>query len=90
MPKRVKQQRTSDENEIAFQLVNRSTQEPEPSPKLDQSAPTIPATISAYMAQIGAKGGKIGGKRRLKTMTPEQRKNIAKKAANSRWSKGKK
>lgn len=84
MPKRVKQQkRTSDENEIAFQLVQRSTQEPEPSPAL-------PASISEYMAQIGSKGGKIGGKRRLKTMTAEQRKKAAQKAAKSRWKSTKK
>jgi hypothetical protein len=80
MPKRVKQKkRTTDENEIAFQLVQRATQEPE------QPAPAVPSSISAYMAQIGSKGGKIGGKRRLKTMTPEQRKKAAKKAANARW-----
>jgi hypothetical protein len=84
MPKRVKQQkRTTDENEIAFQLVQRATQEPE-------SSPAVPTSISEYMAQIGSKGGKIGGKRRLKTMTPEQRTKAAKKAANSRWRASKK
>jgi hypothetical protein len=80
MPKRVKQKRTSDENEIAFQLVQRATQEPEPSP-------AVPASISEYMAQIGSKGGKIGGKRRLKTMTAEQRKKNAQTAAKARWKK---
>jgi hypothetical protein len=81
MPKQVKQRRSTDENEIAFQLVQRSTQEPEPAPA------TIPSTISEYMAQIGSKGGKIGGKRRLKTMTPEERRKIARQAAKARWSK---
>jgi len=82
MPKRVKQKkRTSDENEIAFQLVQRATQEPEP------SAPAIPSSISEYMAHIGSKGGKIGGKRRLKTMTSEQRKKAAIRAAKARWKK---
>jgi hypothetical protein len=80
MPKRVKQKRSSDENEIAFQLVQRATQEPE-------STPTVPASISEYMAQIGSKGGKIGGKRRLKTMTSEQRKKAATRAAKARWKK---
>jgi hypothetical protein len=37
------------------------------------------------MAAIGKKGGKIGGKRRLTTMTAKQRKKIAAKAANARW-----
>ena len=39
------------------------------------------------MRDMGAKGGRIGGKRRLETMTDAQRTRIAKKAANARWSK---
>jgi len=37
------------------------------------------------MAAIGRKGGQIGGKRRLKTMTKEQRRKVAAKAAKARW-----
>jgi hypothetical protein len=37
------------------------------------------------MTKMGKKGGKIGGKRRLVTLTPERRKAIAQKAANTRW-----
>lgn len=43
--------------------------------------------VSEYMSAIGKKGGKIGGKRRLKTMTAEQRKKSAQKAAKARWNK---
>lgn len=43
--------------------------------------------VSAYMSAIGRKGGKVGGKRRLKTMTAEQRKKSAQKAAKARWKK---
>jgi hypothetical protein len=43
------------------------------------------AQISAYMAKLGAKGGRIGGKRRLETLTPARRRAIAKRAAESRW-----
>ncbi len=39
------------------------------------------------MAAMGRKGGKIGGKRRLTTMTSEQRKEVALKAARARWGK---
>jgi hypothetical protein len=39
------------------------------------------------MAAIGRKGGLIGGKRRMKTMTKEQRRRVAVAAANTRWSK---
>ncbi len=39
------------------------------------------------MAAIGRKGGQIGGKRRLKTMTKEQPRKVAAKAARTRWKK---
>jgi len=39
------------------------------------------------MAQMGSRGGKIGGKRRLVTMTPEQRSQVASDAAKARWKK---
>jgi hypothetical protein len=32
-----------------------------------------------------AKGGKVGGKARAKVLTPEKRREIARKAARSRW-----
>jgi hypothetical protein len=37
------------------------------------------------MAAIGRKGGQIGGKRRLKTMTKKARQKVATKAAKARW-----
>jgi hypothetical protein len=47
----------------------------------------VPAAISAYMAVIGSKGGKIGGKRRLETMTLKRRSEVARKAAQARWAR---
>jgi hypothetical protein len=38
-------------------------------------------TISDVMREMGRRGGKIGGKARLKKMTAEQRSEIARKAA---------
>jgi hypothetical protein len=43
--------------------------------------------ISRVMAAMGRKGGQIGGKRRLTTMTAQERKDVAQKAAQARWSK---
>jgi len=63
-------------------MVERSTAEPEPE--------TTKSDISRVMAAMGRRGGKIGGKRRLTTMTPEQRSQIAFKAAQTRWAKNKK
>jgi len=65
-------------------MVRRSTgtenREPRP-PKVSSS------DISRVMSAMGRKGGKIGGKRRLETMTAEQRREVALKAARTRWSK---
>jgi hypothetical protein len=45
----------------------------------------VPAAVSEYFRKLGKEhgsaGGKIGGKRSLETMTPEQRTARAKKAA---------
>jgi hypothetical protein len=38
------------------------------------------------MAEMGSKGGKIGGKRRAANMSPEQRRASASVAARARWS----
>lgn len=47
------------------------------------------SVISQVMAAMGRKGGKIGGKRRLETMTPEHRRAVAINAAKKRWAKAK-
>jgi hypothetical protein len=48
-----------------------------------------PILLSQIMAEMGRKGGKIGGKRRLKTMTAKQRSDVASRAAKTRWAKAK-
>ncbi len=45
--------------------------------------------ISRVMSAMGRKGGAIGGKRRLVTMTAEQRREAAVKASKARWAKRK-
>jgi len=73
MPKRISK-RIKDSNQIAAAVVALSTTE-------------MPdkATLSKIMAEMGRRGGKIGGKKRLKTMTDEERKVAASKAARARW-----
>jgi len=46
--------------------------------------------VQKVMREMGAKGGRIGGKRRLETMTDAQRTKSARKAAKARWAKVKK
>ena len=87
MPKRnstaTRPKRPSDINQLAYQLVKESTGEG------SQQLITREEMISRVMAEMGRKGGKIGGKRRLKTMTAEERKEVAVKAAKTRWAKRK-
>jgi hypothetical protein len=59
--------------------------------KEEESGQVSPsALISQYMAKIGREGGKVGGKRRLQTMTADERRQVAAKAAKARWNKSKK
>ena len=46
---------------------------------------TLPPEALEFFRKEGAKGGKIGGKRRLKTLTAKRRSEIAKQAAAARW-----
>jgi hypothetical protein len=77
MPKRISK-KPRDANQTAAAVVALATTE---------DTPTDAATLSKVMAEMGRKGGKIGGKRSLETMTPTERKKRAKKAANTRWKK---
>ena len=61
----------------AFRIVQEATGQIEPErPK--------PRKEYDYKA-LGRKGGLKGGKARAEKLTPEQRKEIARKAAQSRW-----
>jgi hypothetical protein len=79
-----KGKRPRDPNQLAKWIVDRSTSET-PEETAPAQAPAAPVNLSEYMAVIGRKGGQIGGKRRLKTMTKMQRQRIAAKAARTRW-----
>lgn len=86
MPKRIrKPKRPADLNQWAHVLGKESAE-------LEEEAPAVPTKtqISQIMSLMGKKGGKIGGKRRMQTMTPEQRSQIALKAAQARWKKDQK
>ena len=82
MLKPIKQIYLRGDNRLAEGPVSISTDESESSIQ-----PPSKAQISMIMAQLGRKGGKIGGKRRLETMTAKARRRIAQKAANARWRK---
>ena len=71
--------RPRDVSQCAYQIVEESTRETKSSASL----------ISKVMAEMGRRGGKIGGKRRLESMTAEERRNVASNAARKRWAKAK-
>ena len=52
-------------------------------------AKRLPPDVLEFFRKQGAKGGKIGGKRSLETMTPEQRSDRARKAVAAREAKRK-
>ncbi len=62
-------------------MVQRSTEGLEPSGRRSK----ISRDISRVMSAMGKKGGKIGGKRSMVTLTDDQRKARALKAAKARW-----
>jgi|HubBroStandDraft_6_1064221.scaffolds.fasta_scaffold40958_5 hypothetical protein len=75
MPKRISN-KLKDSNQIAAAVVALSTSDDTP---MDASL------LSKAMAEMGRKGGKIGGKRSLETMSKADRKKRARKAAKARW-----
>ena len=76
MPDRSRK-RPRDVNELARQIVDEATGD---SPPFDPDAGKDPAAVA-----LGRKGGLKGGKARAAKMTPEQRSEAAKKAADARW-----
>jgi hypothetical protein len=49
----------------------------------------LPREIARYFAKMGSEGGKIGGRLRAEKLSPERRREIAKKAIAARWAKTK-
>lgn len=76
MPERSRKRRPADVNRLAASIVADATSdEPE-----DPYEGKDPAAV-----ELGRRGGLKGGRARAESMTPEQRRDIAKKAAAARW-----
>ena len=78
MPKRSSRQGPPDLNSIAFRIVEEATAD-EPA---EQNAKPVK---DPFAVELGRRGGLKGGKARAAKLTPEQRREIAKKAASARW-----
>ena len=71
----------------ALRVVQEATSDSEP--EKDSLAPRADGKNPAAVA-LGRLGGKKGGKARAEKLTPEQRRDIARKAAKARWSQAEK
>ncbi|MCK9391538.1 MAG: hypothetical protein WCW53_06920 [Syntrophales bacterium] len=77
--KKAKIPKYADLNQLAYAIVQAATDE---NPQEEPETGKNPAAVA-----LGRLGGKKGGKARAENLTPEQRKEIAKNAAQARWSK---
>ncbi len=71
--------RPRDTNQLAKSIVDLTTGDAE---EQDPNEGKDPNAVA-----LGRKGGLVGGKARAAKLTPEQRSEIAKKAAKARWEK---
>jgi len=83
MPKRSsKKKRPRDPNQLAKAIVDEATGEAQEA--AEETPPADEGKNPAAVA-LGRLGGKKGGKARAAKLTKEQRSEIARKAARSRW-----
>jgi len=79
-----KKKKEHDFSVTAFRVVQEATQEEEP-----QEQPLNEEGKNPNAVALGRLGGLKGGKARANKLSPEHRKEIAKKAAETRWKKKK-
>jgi hypothetical protein len=80
-----KKKRPTDINLLAASIVKDATEPKEPEKPIKEPEPEKnPAAVA-----LGRLGGLKGGKARAKKLSAEKRKDIARKAAEARWSKKK-
>ena len=75
-----KKKKPSDLNLLAVSIVEATTDEEAEEPVAEMQKD--PAAVA-----LGRKGGKKGGKARAEKLTPEERSEIARIAAQARWKK---
>lgn len=80
-----KKKREHDFAVTAFRVVQEATGQAEPEP--EEAEPELAEGKNPHAVALGRLGGLKGGKARAAKMTPEQRREIAKKAALARWNK---
>lgn len=80
MPDRTSKRTPRDLNQIAASIVDKATKDSVQESDQEQGSGKNPAAVA-----LGRLGGKKGGPARAKKLTPEQRSESARKAAQARW-----
>jgi hypothetical protein len=78
--KKPKIPKNADISQLAYAIVQAATNE---EPEAEEKTTKNPAAVA-----LGKLGGLKGGKARAAKLSPERRKEIARKAVNARWHKG--
>lgn len=86
MPEHTRKKRPRDSSLLARQVVEEAIGEPL-TEKPEPETPAKKDTRNPHAVALGRLGGKKGGKARAEKLTPEERKEIARKAAKARWGK---
>ena len=81
MQNRSSKKRPRDINQLAKYIVDLSTG----NPIVEDISPIAEKIKNPAAVSLGRLGGLKGGKARADSLTPERRKEIAQKAAQSRW-----
>jgi hypothetical protein len=81
MPDRRSSKRPRDLNQLASRLVDEATGHAPP-----VSEPVQPEK-DPLLVELGRRGGVKGGRARAEKLTPEQRSQIARRAASARWAR---
>lgn len=84
MAEKKRKKREHDFAVTAFRVVQEATKEAE-AVEIEQPEPEATEGKNPHAVALGRLGGKKGGKARAQKLTPEQRREIAKKAARARW-----
>jgi hypothetical protein len=82
-----KPRKKRDVNEVAFDVVRRAT-DPESSTHEESESPSDDGK-DPRAVERGRRGGKKGGRARAEALSGEKRREIAKRAARSRWRRSK-
>jgi hypothetical protein len=87
MPARASKKPPRDINQLAASIVDQATSDEPPYVQSEKPATREEPTKNPHAQALSKLGASKGGKARAAKLTPEERREIAKKAAAKRWQK---